>query len=92
MPYKSPPRSSYTHERLQNIIASLDTSFNNVLEFRHETWWNAEVYNELAKRKITFCGMSHPLLFNEIIKNTSILYYRMHGVPDLYSLLIKSQR
>jgi uncharacterized protein YecE (DUF72 family) len=82
--FQLPPRSSYTPERLQKIIVSLDTSFNNVLEFRHESWWNAEVYNELAKHKITFCGMSHPLLPNDIIENTSVLYYRMHGVPDLY--------
>lgn len=78
------PRSAYTYERLQNIIANLDNSFNNVLEFRHESWWNAEVYKELAKHKITFCGMSHPLLPDEIIKNTPLLYYRMHGIPELY--------
>ncbi|MEP6595281.1 MAG: DUF72 domain-containing protein [Ginsengibacter sp.] len=55
-----------------------------MLEFGYESWWNAEVYYELAKHKITFCGMSHPLLPDNIIKNTSILYYRIHGVPDLY--------
>jgi uncharacterized protein YecE (DUF72 family) len=82
--FQLPPRSTYTHERLQKIIASLDNSFNNALEFRHESWWNAEVYSELAKHKITFCGMSHPLLPREIIRNTRILYYRMHGVPQLY--------
>ena len=82
--FQLPPRTSYTSERLQTIINSLDNSFNNVLEFRHESWWNVEVYNELARHKITFCGMSHPLLPDEIIKNTSILYHRMHGVPDLY--------
>jgi uncharacterized protein YecE (DUF72 family) len=82
--FQLPPRSYYTYERLQRIIASLDNSFNNVVEFRHESWWDLEVYNELTKHKITFCGMSHPLLPDEIIKNTSILYYRMHGVPELY--------
>ncbi len=62
----------------------LDNSFNNVIEFRHTTWWNKVVYDELAKKRITFCGMSHPLLPDEIIQNTQILYYRMHGVPELY--------
>ena len=28
--------------------------------------------------------MSHPLLPDEIIQNTQILYHRMHGVPELY--------
>lgn len=79
-----PPRYNYTDERLQLIISNVDSSFNNVIEFRHESWWNEEVYKRLSKNKITFCGMSHPLLPDDIIKNTSLLYYRMHGVPDLY--------
>ena len=28
--------------------------------------------------------MSHPLLPDDIVRNTSVLYYRMHGVPELY--------
>jgi uncharacterized protein YecE (DUF72 family) len=28
--------------------------------------------------------MSHPSLPDQIIKNTPLLYYRMHGVPQLY--------
>ncbi len=28
--------------------------------------------------------MSHPLLPDDIIQNSQILYYRMHGVPELY--------
>jgi uncharacterized protein YecE (DUF72 family) len=82
--FQMPPRFDYNEERLQKIIDSLDNSFDNVLEFRHVSWWNAEVYSKLAKNKITFCGMSHPELPENIIQNTSVLYYRMHGVPNLY--------
>ncbi|MBA2563713.1 MAG: DUF72 domain-containing protein [Chitinophagaceae bacterium] len=82
--FQLPPSYNYTDERLQNIISSLDHSFNNVIEFRHTTWWNKVVYDELAKKRITFCGMSHLLLPDEIIQNTQIVYHRMHGVPELY--------
>jgi uncharacterized protein YecE (DUF72 family) len=82
--FQLPPRSAYTEERLDRIINSLDPSFHNVLEFRHASWWNAGVYNKLAKHKISFCGMSHPDLPDDIIQNTKILYYRLHGVPELY--------
>lgn len=82
--FQLPPRSAFTVERLQRIIRNLDTSFTNVLEFRHESWWNVEVYEELAKNKITFCGMSHPDLPEDAVKNNPLLYYRFHGVPDLY--------
>ena len=28
--------------------------------------------------------MSHPTLPDEVIENTPFVYYRFHGVPDLY--------
>lgn len=82
--FQLPPRFIYTEERLELILNSLDTSFTNVLEFRHPGWWNSEVYNKLAKKNITFCGMSHPLLPDETVQSTKNVYYRFHGVPELY--------
>lgn len=82
--FQLPPRIAYTEERLHRIIGSLDLSFKNVLEFRHLSWWNEDVYRQLAQNKITFCGMSHPALPQDIIQNTPVLYYRFHGVPQLY--------
>jgi len=82
--FQFPPNYHYSEERLQKIINSVSAEFPNVVEFRHESWWNKKVYKELGKNKITFSGMSHPLLPETVIKNTSLLYYRMHGVPQLY--------
>lgn len=82
--FQMPPRIKYTAERLERMIQSLDSSFNNVLEFRHESWWNADVYRALSVARISFCGMSHPQLPEDVIQNTDMLYYRFHGVPELY--------
>jgi len=82
--FQMPPSYNYTEEKLEKIISSLDSSFNNVVEFRHISWWDDKVYKKLAKHNITFCGMSHPLLPNDVITNTPVLYYRLHGVPQLY--------
>jgi uncharacterized protein YecE (DUF72 family) len=82
--FQLPGRLAYNEERLERIINSLSPSFNNVLEFRHESWWREDVYKALAERNITFCGMSHPTLPDDVIVNTSTVYYRFHGVPDLY--------
>lgn len=82
--FQLPPRLGYNGERLERIVKSLNPSFMNVLEFRHISWWCEEVYKALADRNITFCGMSHPTLPDNVIENTSIVYYRFHGVPDLY--------
>lgn len=82
--FQLPPRAAYTPERLNRIIESLDPAFNNVLEFRHPSWWVDEVFMKLTEKKITFSGMSHPLLPKTIVQNTGVLYYRFHGVPELY--------
>jgi len=82
--FQLPGRIGYKQEKLEQIIENLDPTFTNVLEFRHESWWNAEVYNKLSQHNITFCGMSHPDLPDEVIQNTETVYFRFHGVPELY--------
>jgi uncharacterized protein YecE (DUF72 family) len=83
--FQLPPNFLYTPERLERITAQLDLGYTNVLEFRHKSWWLPEVYEELAKKNIAFCGMSHPDFPAEIIGNTAVLYYRMHGDTQLYA-------
>lgn len=83
--FQLPPSYAYQPDRLERIISSIDPRFKNVLEFRHISWWNEDVFRELTLRQITFCGQSHPKLpDDDAIANTSVLYYRFHGVPDLY--------
>jgi uncharacterized protein YecE (DUF72 family) len=82
--FQLPPRSVYTEDRLQRILDTMDLTFNNVLEFRHTSWWNGQVYRTLGKHKISFCGMSHPSLPDEVVQNSPVVYYRFHGTPELY--------
>lgn len=82
--FQMPPRFSYSEERLERIINSLNPSFKNVVEMRHPSWWRQDVYKILGEHHITFCGMSHPTLPDDMIQNTPIVYYRFHGVPELY--------
>jgi uncharacterized protein YecE (DUF72 family) len=83
--FQLPPNFHYSEEHLQRIVDNLDTSFLNVVEFRHESWWIDDVFSELKKKNITFSGMSHPSLPKDIINNTSLFYYRMHGEGQLYA-------
>jgi uncharacterized protein YecE (DUF72 family) len=82
--FQLPPRMAYKEAKLLQIVDSLDPSFKNVLEFRHESWWTAEVYRTLSKHNITFCGQSHPELPEDVVQNNKVLYYRFHGIPELY--------
>lgn len=43
-----------------------------------------ELYETLSQYHISFCGISHTQLPDAIICNTNTVYYRFHGVPQLY--------
>lgn len=85
--FQMPPRMAFTEERLERILNNLDSAFQNVLEFRHESWWNVDVYEALKAKNVTFCGMSHPSLPDDVVQNDSTLYYRFHGATELYKSL-----
>ncbi len=82
--FQLPASIKYSDEMLRRIVSNLDPSFDNAVEFRDSSWWVKKVYDTLKKNKITFCGISHPKLDDDVIKNNSILYYRFHGAPILY--------
>ncbi|GAA4371889.1 DUF72 domain-containing protein [Hymenobacter koreensis] len=83
--FQLPPKAAYTEELFGRILGHLDPSFSNALEFRHPSWWEGEVLRTLAQHNISFVGQSHPLpLPDDVVTTNSLLYYRLHGVPELY--------
>ena len=78
------PKWHYTEERLDLVVSNMRKGFTNVVEFRHETWWNKKVYQRLKKEGIIFCGISYPTLPDEPVVTNKTAYYRFHGVPQLY--------
>jgi uncharacterized protein YecE (DUF72 family) len=83
--FQLPPSFDYTAERLKTLLAQLDTTFTNVVEFRNISWWRDDVIETLRKKGITFCGVSYPGLIDNVIVNTPHPYYRFHGVPKLHN-------
>ncbi|HEY4148763.1 MAG TPA: DUF72 domain-containing protein, partial [Chitinophagaceae bacterium] len=82
--FQLPPQITYSNEMLHRILAGINTSFANTVEFRHASWWQPQVYRLLADKQVSFCGIDHPNLPDEAIVNTSRVYYRFHGAPKLY--------
>lgn len=83
--FQLPPQFSYSEERLEKILSQVDASFNNVIEFRNESWWREDVKAVLKKNDISFCGVSFPkIAFDDAVINTPLCYYRFHGVPRLF--------
>lgn len=87
--FQLPDRIRFSEEMLARIIEHMDPGFRNVVEFRDASWWQNKVYTELAKNDIQFCGISYPGLPEKVMHNTSIIYYRFHGIPRLYKSCYK---
>jgi uncharacterized protein YecE (DUF72 family) len=82
--FQLPSKIMYSEEVLQRIIKNVNSSFINVFEFRHASWWNENVFTQFSKYNISFCGISIKDLSNKIIANTSTIYYRFHGIEKIY--------
>jgi len=82
--FQLPPSYSYSEERLNDILESIEHLSRNVIEFRHSSWWNNEVYRSLQSCNLSFCSVSFPNLPEDDIRTSSLFYKRMHGVPVLF--------
>jgi uncharacterized protein YecE (DUF72 family) len=82
--YQLPPSFRYTYPQLQNIVGQMDRTRRNVVEFRHKSWWNEDVYAAFREAGIIFCSCSGPRLPNNLIKTADEIYIRFHGVDRWY--------
>lgn len=90
--FQCPPSFSYTPERLDALLNQVDEQFPNVIEFRHKSWWQPTIWQTLAQKNITFCGVDFPGdIPQTAIVNTDTAYYRFHGRPVLFKSLYDEQ-
>lgn len=82
--FQFPPSYHYSPENLQSVISKLNSDFENVVEFRHESWWIPEVWNALVKNNITFCSVSHPQLPETFFATFPLIYIRLHGNEKIF--------
>lgn len=84
--YQFPPSFRNTEENIETILKNIDFGYLNVIEFRHESWWDPQVFKILKEHEIVFSGVSFPGNLPEevIINHSEVLYYRLHGKPVLY--------
>ena len=80
--FQLPPSFSFKEERLQRIISQLDNKHQNVVEFRHPSWWNREVIHVLSANNIIFCSVSGMNLPENLIFTNKKAYLRFHGDPS----------
>lgn len=82
--FQLPPSYHYTPTRLRDILDQLDHARRNVIEFRHKSWWNDDVYAAFEKAGAIFCSCSGPRLPDDVIKTAEDIYIRFHGVDLWY--------
>ena len=82
--FQLPPSVHYSPALLQNILAQLDPARRNVVEFRHTSWWNDDVFAAFEKAGAIFCSCSGPRLPDTLVKTADDIYIRFHGVERWY--------
>jgi uncharacterized protein YecE (DUF72 family) len=82
--FQLPPSLHYTPATLKRIVAQLEPGRPNVVEFRHRSWWNEDVYAAFRATDVTFCSCSGPRLPDELIRTSDDVYIRFHGTKQWY--------
>ena len=82
--FQLPPSFHYSPARLGRIVSQLDPKRRNIVEFRHRSWWNENVYAAFRDSGIIFCSCSGPKLPDELIQTADDIYIRFHGIKQWY--------
>jgi uncharacterized protein YecE (DUF72 family) len=82
--FQLPPSLRYSPSLLKRIVSQLDPARNNVVEFRHKSWWNERVDRAFRDAGIIFCSCSGPRLPDELVKTADDIYIRFHGTKRWY--------
>ncbi|WP_114431821.1 DUF72 domain-containing protein [Phyllobacterium bourgognense] len=82
--FQLPPSVRYDPIFLKTILQQLDPRHRNVVEFRHKSWWNEDVYAAFRAAGAIFCSCSGPRLPDELVKTADDIYVRFHGTKNWY--------
>ena len=85
--FQLPPFVHKNMELLEKIASQVDPKVTNVVEFRHESWWDIEVYDFIKKKGLIFCDISVSELPETLVQTGSTIYVRFHGKDGKYQYL-----
>ena len=78
--FQIPPQKSKDIDFLKNAVEQFDLSKNNVIEFRHPSWYDGEVYDLLKESEVIFCSVSSADLPDDLVITSNTAYVRFHGI------------
>lgn len=82
--FQLPPSFKVNKERLEEFIALLDPSYRVVFEFRHESWFNKEIYALLKQHNLALCITDLGGKQSPEVLTADFTYIRLHGPKKAY--------
>ena len=82
--FQFPASFQFTEKNLDLLIDNVPHNKENVVEFRHISWWNNDVIKAMKAAKLTFCNVDFPKLDTPFEHTTDVFYLRLHGNPILF--------
>lgn len=90
--FQMPPSFHFNQENLQRVIDAIPHHASSVVEFRHISWWNADVEKVLSAHNITCCNVDFPGLNSYFVNTSEVFYLRLHGSPELFKSSYTTQQ
>jgi uncharacterized protein YecE (DUF72 family) len=82
--YQLPPNMPRNDRVLEAFLQLLPPGLCHVFEFRHESWFDEEVFALLKEHNISFCVYDMPEFTTPIVATADFAYIRFHGSGELY--------
>jgi len=82
--YQLPPNMKRDNERLEAFLSILPRRYRHVFEFRHESWFDDDIFKILKKYNTGFCIFDMPGLTSPAMATADFAYVRFHGSAGLY--------
>jgi uncharacterized protein YecE (DUF72 family) len=77
--WQLPPSLHKDVGRLEEFLKLLPDRYGHAMEFRHESWWDEDVYEILRAHEAAMVAVSHPKLPPDVVSTADFLYVRFHG-------------
>jgi len=82
--YQLPPSMKKDSRKLTSFLKKLPKKTKNVVEFRHRSWLDEEIFAILKKFNAAHCIISMPDFPTVVRATCDFVYIRMHGGTILY--------
>ena len=82
--FQLPPSITFDLDLLKGFLDTLAPQYRNVIEFRHESWYDEKVYDILRAAGVSFCTVSSAQVPRTAVVTSSVAYFRFHGLTGGY--------